>query len=51
MPDVAAARALAGTAASELEALLARRRDTWSVLLKLPADVALLRGTEDAAGL
>jgi len=51
LPDVAAARALAGTSAAALEALLARRRDAWAILLKLPADAALLHATEDAVRL
>ena len=51
LPDVAAARALAGDASAALEALLARRREAWASLLKLPADEALLRATEDAVRL
>lgn len=51
MPDVAAARALAGTTAAALEVLLAQRRDTLTPLLQLPADAVLLRATEDAVRL
>ena len=51
MPDVAAARALAGTTAAPLEALLAGRRGAFASLLKLPADSVLLAATEDAVRL
>jgi len=51
MPDVATARALVGTAAAPLEALLARHRNAFAGLLKLPADNALLDATENAVRL
>ncbi len=51
LPDVAAANALAGRAASPLEALLRRRRREWAPLLRLPADTDLLAATENAVRL
>lgn len=51
LPDVAAARTLAARAASPLEALLRRRRQDWSALLRLPQDDALLDATENAVRL
>ena len=51
VPDVVAARSLAGTTAAPLEALLASRRDALDELLKLPSDKALLAATEDAVRL
>ena len=51
LPDVAAARTLAARAASPLEALLRRRRQDWSALLRLPQDNALLDATENAVRL
>ena len=50
IPDVAAARTLAGAAAAPIEALLARRRAEWTTLLG-PGDAALLAHTEDAVRL
>jgi hypothetical protein len=51
LPDVAAARALAGASAAPIDALLARRRSEWAPLLKLPTDDLLLTCTEDAVRL
>ena len=51
LPDVAAARTLGARAAAPLEALLRRRRQDWTPLLRLPEDAALLDSTEDAVRL
>lgn len=48
VPDVAAARALAGACAAPLHALLAARRHAWKALVATPEDAALLARTEAA---